>query len=82
MSTMAIKPSNTRRQWGSRFDTLLSTDADKTPPVSPQKLRDGAASDPSQSRIHPLENSRANQGLHLKQTDNKLPHDASVFVGR
>lgn len=82
MSTMPSKQKNTRRQWGNRFDTLLSTEIDKSTPASPEKAVDAVALDQSQPIAQQHEATRANQDTRAKQQENKLPHDASVFVGR
>ena len=68
---MPQKSSPPMRTWGTRFDTLPSS-----PPLSPT-LRHAAPnlplSNPSEPPIlEPL----------AKPKEEKMPHDASVFVGR
>jgi hypothetical protein len=61
------------RTWGTRFDTLPTS-----PPVSPPVAEPAVASDLAQSSA--LEDT--SDGKLSQKKEEKMPHDASVFVGR
>lgn len=68
---MPQKSSPRMRTWGTRFDTLPIS-----PSISPPAREPGAdvaTSDAVDSNI---------SDSLLKRKDEKMPHDASVFVGR
>ncbi|KNZ75039.1 hypothetical protein J132_05329 [Termitomyces sp. J132] len=65
---MPSKPSLRMRSWGTRFDTLPSS-----PPTSPP-ARDSAEGPADASEPHATDPAP-------KRKDEKMPHDASVFVG-
>ncbi|KAG5644609.1 hypothetical protein DXG03_008087 [Asterophora parasitica] len=71
---MPPKPSLRMRSWGTRFDTLPTS-----PPVSPP-VREAAAADAAPLHEMP-EITPATDPPILKRREEKMPHDASVFVG-
>lgn len=79
---MAPKPVTRDRAWGTRYDTL-----DLSPPVSPHSLtrmstaqaQISAAASLPESQDEPSEG--APHTISETKTE-KMPHDASVFVGR
>ncbi|KAG6877870.1 hypothetical protein C0993_002871 [Termitomyces sp. T159_Od127] len=63
---MPSKPTLRMRTWGTRFDTLPTS-----PPLSPPAAEPAATDAPEPPATDPVP----------KKKDEKMPHDASVFVG-
>ncbi len=70
MPTKQLLPA--ARSWGTRFDSLPPS----SPPASPS-LRNGPLRDAQHS-----DDENASLDASDKRKDEKMPHDASVFVGR
>ncbi|KAK0208832.1 hypothetical protein DFS33DRAFT_1380321 [Desarmillaria ectypa] len=68
---MPVKSSTASRAWGTRFDSLPST----SPPLSPSSF------DHSLRDVETANNGQAPFDASNKQKEEKMPHDASVFVG-
>lgn len=68
---MPQKPSSHSRTWGTRFDTLPTS-----PPVSPEAL-EATAQDVAVRDAPDFPSD-----ITLRKKEEKMPHDASVFVGR
>lgn len=65
---MPQKPSTHMRTWGTRFDTLPTS-----PPVSPSAHQAIASEETAPPQTEPV---------LFEKKEEKMPHDASVFVGR
>ncbi|KAG6911611.1 hypothetical protein DXG01_011914 [Tephrocybe rancida] len=72
---MPTKPSLRMRTWGTRFDTLPTS-----PPVSPPAAEATDADADSNVAATDAPEATATEPV-LKRKEDKMPHDASVFVG-
>jgi hypothetical protein len=72
---MPQKPQPRARSWGTRFDSLISSPPPSPDPTGTVVEQDSVVCDASNTSVNTPE-------LLLKGREEKMPHDASVFVGR
>jgi hypothetical protein len=68
---MPPKPPLQARAWGTRYDSLRIS-----PPISPRAGKDEGRRSAQDKESPPLD------GQPTKRKDDKLSHDASIFIGR